>query len=643
MDTGRAIGASAIALLLILAPALASCGGGNQAPSPTGAPSSPAVTQTARPSAGPDGGPQPPGRDLAGLARRFRGLPPDAPRLARQTPYSYQIGDRETFTLVDLETPKLVKISATVRYITDHAYFFVEDGVSASDSALRSAGADFESVVYPTVHADFGAEWTPGVDSDPRITILHANLRGAAAYFSAGDEYPLAVVPYTNEREMLYVDAGALGSPGARYNALVAHELQHLVHWNADPDEDSWVNEGLSQVAAEAAGGGSDWLSAFLRVPDTQLNAWPAQNQGIHYAASELFFSYLLQRFGGSHNASRLLQEPTYGIAGVDAHLQPFGTTFRDVFADWVIANYLDEDEGPYSHPGIDARVTDVTRLSRPDEGGGTVGQFAADYFRVEPPGGGATFSFDGSASVSVGIPQHDGATSAGSRQGRPAAPGGAGLATGHGFWWSGRGDAIDSRLTREADLTGVASATLRFSAWWDTERGWDYGYVAASADGGLTWTPLRGGHTTDYDPVQSAYGPGYTGKSNGWVDEQADLTPFAGQKVLLRFELVNDDSTDLTGFAVDDIEIPEIGFRDTADSDSAWQREGFRWVQGPLPQEFIVQVIPDGDQRQVRRVGLDARNHAGIQLDGPATIVISGATDGTAEGASYNWSLSTP
>ena len=347
----------------------------------------------------------------------------------------------------------------------------------------------------------------------------------------------------------------------------------------------------MSQVAAEAAGGGSEWLSAFLQAPDTQLNLWPVQNQGIHYATSELFFSYLLQRFGGFQNAVRLLQEQADGIAGVDAYLRPFGTTFRDVFADWVIANYLDEDGGLYSHPGVDARVTGVTRLSRPGTDSDTVPQFAADYFRVEPPNDRATFSFDGSATVSIGVPQHDA-----------------------GFWWSGRGDAIDSRLTREFDLTGVASATLRFSAWWDTERGWDYGYVAASTDGGRTWSALRGSRTTDYDPVQSAYGPGYTGKSGGWVDEQTDLTPFAGQKVLLRFELVNDDATDLTGFAVDDIEVPEIGFRDTAGSDSAWQREGFRRVPGPLPQEFIVQVIPDGDQPAVRRVELDARNHADIQ-----------------------------
>ena len=43
-------------------------------------------------------------------------------------------------------------------------------------SALEAIGSDFEDRVYPLVTAAFGREWSPGVDSDPRIAILHANL-----------------------------------------------------------------------------------------------------------------------------------------------------------------------------------------------------------------------------------------------------------------------------------------------------------------------------------------------------------------------------------------------------------------------------------------------------------------------------------
>ena len=42
---------------------------------------------------------------------------------------------------------------------------------------------------------------------------------------------------------------------------------------------------------------------------------------------------------------------------------------------------------------------------------------------------------------------------------------------------------------------------------------------------------PCRGRTTTDCDPVGAAYGQGYTGSSGGWVQEEVDLSAYAGQK----------------------------------------------------------------------------------------------------------------
>jgi immune inhibitor A len=554
------------------------------------------------------------------LARRFRGLPADAPRLARQQPYAYNAGDGERFTLLDLNAPALYTVSATVRLVTDHAYFFVEDGASFSQSDLNRIGADFESDVYPRVTAAFGREWNPGVDSDPRISIVHADLRGAGGYFSGNDEFPRAAVPDSSEREALYLESNTLGSPGPAYNSLAAHELQHLIQWNADRDEDSWVNEGLSQVAAQLLTGPSGWIPRFLASPDTQLNQWPVQGDAtVHYAASELFLSYLLGRYGGRDNASALLSQQADGIAGIDAYLAPFGADFLRVFAGWVVANYLDDEEGSYSEPGIDSSVP-AARLSPGETGQDTVNQFAADYLEIDRPG---TFSFDGADAVSLGAPAAD---------------------SGQPFWFSGRGDGIDSRLTREIDLTGLSRATLRYSAWFDTERGWDYAYVAASADGGKTWRTLPATRTTTDNPIGAAYGPGYTGQSGGWVQEEADLSPFAGGKILLRFEYVTDDAANLGGLAVDNIEVPELGFRDDAGGPGDWQPEGFLRIGAPLPQRFIVQVIDRaGGQPRVSTLDLDAENRGQLQLTGPATIVISAATDGPTEPAPYSWALSPP
>ncbi|RLC55620.1 MAG: hypothetical protein DRI30_07270, partial [Chloroflexi bacterium] len=225
-------------------------------------------------------------------------------------------------------------------------------------------------------------------------------------------------------------------------------------------------------------------------------------------------------------------------------------------------------------------------------------------------------FRFDGADDVTIGVPDHDGA-----------------------FWWSGRGDSIDSRMTRLIDLRDTSEATLTFDAWYDIERDWDYAYVAASTDDGATWTTLPGKHTTEDNPTAASFGHGYTGESGGWISDEVDLSEFSGRQVLVRFEYVTDDSVSQTGFAVDNVTVPEIGLEDAAESDSGWQAEGFRIVDGPLQQRFVIQFIDD--EGEVTSVWPGPDNVVEVELSGPTTIVIAAITRGTTELALYDWSLS--
>jgi immune inhibitor A len=591
----------------------------------TTAPATPLPTATSPPtsSVAPD-------RDLLALALRLGRVTEPASPIARTEPPTYAEGDRQTFEVLDPLAPARRSVEATLRLITPHAYFYFQDNRNVSEDDLANAGREFEEDVSPAVAHYFGPEWSPGVDSDPHITLLHAGLPGVGGLFSDADEYPRAVSPTSNEREMVYLGSDP-GSSG--YNALVAHELQHLVHWNADHTEEAWANEGLSELAAEIAGGGTGHTGAALANPDTQLNAWETMGGSNipHYGMSHLFFRYLLDRFGGWEGAAQLLKEPADGIAGIDAYLAPFGTTFQDVFADWVIANYLDDpDGGRYSQPNMEAQASSDQTLDDYEDGEGDVHQFAADYIEVELPQGDAVFSFDGAETVSAIANQpYDGA----------------------GQWWSNRGDAIDSTLTAELDLTGLASATLRFRAWYDIEEHWDYAYVMASTDGGSTWRILSTQHTTEENPLGLSYGPAFTGKSGGedgpsWVEEEADLTPFAGEKVLLRFEYITDEGVNLDGFAIDDISVPELVFSDDAESAGPWQAQGFVRLTSPSPQRFLVQVIELGETTSVTTVPLDGANRGEVRLSGfgttleKAVIVVAAATDGTRQTAAYRYSL---
>jgi len=608
----RAIVLATVALLLAFL--LAACNGGS--PDPTPATTSPPATDSPTPTATatPSPSANPPDRDRVDLAQRYLGLPADAPRIARTEPFAHEVGDSETFNLLDLDGPSTYEVTATLRAITDHAYFFVQNDSLFSESLLQQIAADFESDVWPKVTAAFGEPWTPGVDGDPRITILHADLLGAGGYVSGADAFPRDVSPTSNEREMLYIDRGFLESPGPGYNDVVAHELQHLIHAHADDGEESWVNEGLSQVAGQLVGGGEVWIPQFLAQPDLQLDHWPSDADSIpNYAASELFFAYLLDHYGGRANANALLNEPGDSWNGVDAYLAAYGTTSADVFADWVVANWLDAADGPYSHPNLDLTTSVSQSIASGRSDDDAVRQFAADYVSAES---GGTFRFDGADDVTIGVPEHDGA-----------------------FWWSGRGDSIDSRLTRLIDLREVDEAILRFDAWYDIERDWDYAYVAASTDDGATWITLPGKHTTSDNPTGASFGHGYTGTIGGWISDEVDLSGFAGRQVLIRFEYVTDDSANQTGFAVDNIAVPEIGLEDGAETATGWQAEGFRRITGPLQQRFIVQFIDGDGEVTVVRPGPD--NVVEVELTGPTTIVIAAITRGTAELALYAWSLS--
>ena len=631
---GRATAkARLVALLALLLLALACNGGGQTPPSPSPATPTPGTSPGTTPTLPPPPTPiphildiaTPPDRDLFDLALRFGRIPPGSPRLARQSPLGYKEGDLQEFTVLDITTPKLFTVTAVLHRISEHAYFFFQQGLPVDDRALADAARDFEELVYPSVTANFGREWSPGVDADPRITILHADLGDVAGYFSGSDEFPLAAVPRSNEGEILYVHTGVpLGT--STYNALLAHEFQHMVHWNADAGEESWVNEGLSQVAAEAVAFERGFIDRYLLNPDVQLNDWAplAEDPTPHYGASQLFFRYLLDRYGGRQRAIDLVRQPLDGIPGLDAYLQEFGVTFLDVFADWLAANYLDADSGPYAHAGATLRIANITRLSAFTEGESTIAQFAAEYLEIEPPEGEAVFRFDGAATVQAVALQPP---------------------SGNAFWWSNRGDSIDSRLTCRLDLRDLSAATLTFSLWYETEEGWDYAYVSASSDGGQTWRPLAGRHTTDFDPVAQAYGPGYTGSSGSearWLEERIDLTPFAGREILIRFEYISDDSTNLRGFAVDDIAVPEAGFLDDAEAAGPCRPQGFVRLDRPLAQRWLLQLI-DPQTGQVQRIELEEGRRAEIIIDRPLVLIVAAATDLTRERASYRWSLTSP
>ena len=584
-----------------------------------------------------------PERDLHELAIRLRGLPADTPRAVEASEVrTFEVGDRRLFHASNVDTEEQFDLYATLRYRTDHVYMWVEEGEPINEANLKAAADLFEEQTYPTNRAFFGSEWTPGVDGDLRLSILHATNLGnsVAGYYSSADEFVSEVRDDSNEMEMFYINIDNVSVNSAFYNGVLAHEFQHMIHWHNDRNEETWLNEGFSELATYLNGfdvGGSDYL--FADAPDTQLNSWPSGPgaAGPNYGGAYLFTSYFLDRFG-SDATQALVAHPENSFASVEIVLREQGSdlTYENLLGDWVVANLLDDPDildGRYGYEDIDPPAVDVETTyfdnAYPVSEQAMVHQHGTDYIELQgrQP---LTLTFTGSTQVGlVDTSAH----------------------SGQYVWWSNRGDDSNMTLTQAFDLSGLEEATLSYWTWYHIEKDWDYAYVEASTDGGATWDILETPSGVGTNPNGNSFGWAYTGKSGGgdtpeWIEEEVDLTDYAGQEVVIRFEYITDDAVTQPGFVLDDVSIPQIGYFSHLEEDGGdWEPAGFIRHANVLSQEWLVQMILFGPDATVTRLelGPDQTGAWSVPLardTDRAVITVTGMAPVTTERASYSYEV---
>jgi len=121
-------------------------------------------------------------------ARTIAGWTPrPIPAVLRTTSPNYPVGHSSTFYILGEDTNRYFQAPATIRYKTPHLYMYVQNGLSVDSAALRKAADLFEHSTYPTDRSYFGSEWRPGVDGDPHIVCLIADLRSASAGGPSGE------------------------------------------------------------------------------------------------------------------------------------------------------------------------------------------------------------------------------------------------------------------------------------------------------------------------------------------------------------------------------------------------------------------------------------------------------------------------
>ncbi len=549
---------------------------------------------------------------------------------------------------MDVNENRNFQISARLAYITDQVYFWVEDGVSYNNRALKRLADTFDKKIIQTNRQFFGNEWNPGIDGDPRLHILYARSLGnsIAGYFSSADEYPAQINEYSNMKEMFVFNADTTRLDAKFTYGVLAHEFQHMIHWYQDRNEETWLNEGFSDLASFLNGysiGGADQI--FIEDPDIQLNHWPAEPDSAHYGAAFLFLTYFLDRFGEKATQA-LVSDRANGLTSVDQVLASIsakdGITGEpiqadDVFIDWAVANFLQDRQaadGRYVYKNYPeapaAGPTEILRECPSEMQTRQVHQYGADYLRIRCPGN-YLLRFEGAEEVALLPAQaHSGAY----------------------VFWSNRGDESDMTLTRSFDFSNVSGPlSLNYWTWFDIEKGYDQLYLLASEDDGQSWQILHTPSSSLEDLSGNSFGWAYTGVSGNaatpqWIQEQVDLSNLAGKEVLLRFEYVTDAAANNDGFLLDDVSIPEIGYANDFEIDAGgWDARGFGRVQNALPQTFELGLIEKGDTTRVSlyQPPVGETLEIPIQIGGAVDeviLVVAGTTRITRQEADYRFEI---
>jgi len=446
-------------------------------------------------------------------------------------------------------------------YEKDTEFFGMPDSHDGTDGDLEAWGY---------VPEDYYAS----EDGVERVIMLIDNCRDEAYY---NPSYPFYVAGFYSGTFEDYFDRNIINIDTNRWDkripsndifGTVAHEFQHLIHDDNDPEEASWVNEGMSDFAQYLCGYGHDWghVNFFLEHPENSLIDWDE-----HYSAETgpetladygqvyLFTLYLYEQFGQEF-VRDLAKNETEGIAGVNEILDNYniGIDFTELFKRFTIAVAIDDTKwqgGIYGYNTIDLGINYESALAFDKDG---VPAWGADYKVLDFTDKIDNIKIDGIEYLP--IPWEVVTDPLGSEE---------------NVLWGNQGHYRDNQIIFEADLTSVDTATLTFDNYIDIEEDWDAGAVQVSTDNGETWVSLANENTVDQDnftPNEQAmyiYNnlPGFTGYYEDWVKETFDLSAYAGQKIFINFRYMTDAAYNDSGWFIDNIEIPEIGYLNNCSS----------------------------------------------------------------------------
>jgi len=280
---------------------------------------------------------------------------------------TYQIGDTMQFYAVDHTKNEFYTLTAELKAIGQRTQVWVE---KAELENGRVTSEIINSIIERLEHStpqssknpdkgivDLETEYfgsPPNKDGDGLVDFLLLDIKDNypnistyyAGYFTPNDQAP---GDGSNMRDMLYIDTyPSLSDINNLFNNL-AHEYQHLIHYNYDKNEVTFLNEGCSQYAQILTGFNFDNPTPFLINTNRALTQFVnASDPGIFadYTKVQLWVLYLAEQLGDAFIKS-LIQNPENGIQSIKSLLSSVTPqiSWETLFGNWIIANILNNTQ----------------------------------------------------------------------------------------------------------------------------------------------------------------------------------------------------------------------------------------------------------------------------------------------------------
>ncbi len=335
------------------------------------------------------------------------------------------IGMARTFFAPDFRSMQQYTVSAVLRGVGRFCYIFVEEAewnTRVTAETVQSMVRAFDAAtpanpqrgIYSTLVDLFGAP--PDIDGNGKVILLLLNIRDinhvnryTAGFFNPADQnlgvlrnpgfrrFPIR----SNEADMLYIDTQPLNPNSEMAHNVIAHELQHLIHWRHDPHEATWVDEGCAGYASFLCGYPvQEHVAAFERMPSVSLITWPETEADSlpYYGATFLWMLYLHEQHGGIGTVAEIVRNRGTSLTGVSDALASKGVTEKisDIFIHWKLANYLSD----YRAVRLSLMPHRWYRSYPSGTQSGRLSNFSADYIGFEDAGG-LTLGFSSDSSAS--------------------------------------------------------------------------------------------------------------------------------------------------------------------------------------------------------------------------------------------------